>query len=93
MIEDDDLSRNCNIIWNKTSTDAKIEVNSKPVYNEILLKTQAKFYGDEATDLFDKEVLKIDSIHTCLTKIPLDSIFEVDENYYLQVFFKRMQVN
>ena len=34
LIEDDDLLKKCNTIWDKNSADIKKELDSKPVYNE-----------------------------------------------------------
>ena len=47
-----------------------------------------KFYSNEADDFHDEKVPKIDSKYTCLVVISLDSIFEIDEKYYLEVFLK-----
>ena len=38
--------------------------DSKPIYNRRLLKTKIKFYGDDATDFFDKVIP-----NTCLAVI------------------------
>ena len=37
-----------------------------------ILKTKIKFYVDEVTNIYDKEISKADSNHTCLTVIGLD---------------------
>ena len=37
------------------------------------LKTNLKFYGDEVTDFYEKEIPKLDSNHTCLAIISLNS--------------------
>ena len=50
------------------------------------LKTKIKSHGDEVTDFYDKEIPKVDSDHTCLAVISLDSALKKDENYYTQVF-------
>ena len=34
LIEDDDLLKKCNTIWDKNSADIKKEFDSEPVYNE-----------------------------------------------------------
>ena len=52
------------------------------------MKTKIKSHGNEVTDFYDKEIPKIDSNHTCLAVISLDSAFRKDENYYPQVFLK-----
>ena len=63
-------------------------LDSEPVYNEFFLKTKIKFHGDEVTDFYDKVILKVDTIHTCLSVVILDSALKKNENYYLQVFLK-----
>ena len=35
------------------------------------------------------KIPQVDSYHTCLAVISLDSALKKDENYYLQVFFKK----
>ena len=53
LIKHDDLLSKYNAIWDKISTDAKIDLNSKPVYKNV--------YGDKARDFHNKEVPKVDS--------------------------------
>ena len=77
----------------KVSADIKMEFDSKPVYNKIFLKTKTKSHGDEDTEIYDKEILKVDSNHTCSAFISLDSALKKDENYYLQVFPKECKYN
>ena len=88
MIENDDLLGKYNTIWDKVSADIKKEFDSQPVYNKVYLKTKIKFYGDEVTDFYDKEIPKVDSNHTCYAVISLDPPFKKDDSYYLQVFLK-----
>ena len=52
------------------------------------MKTKIKSNGNEVTDLYDKENPKVDSNHTCLAVVSLDSAVKKDENYYSQVFLK-----
>ena len=40
LIEDDDLLKKCNTVWDKVSTDIKKEFDSEPVYNK-------KFFGNQ----------------------------------------------
>ena len=47
-----------------------------------------KSYGDEFTDFYDREIPKVDSNHSCLAVISLDSALKKDEDYYAQVFLK-----
>ena len=86
LIEDDDLLEKYNTIWDKVSADIKKEF--EPVYNKIFLKIEIKSHGDEVADFYDKEILKVDSDHTCLAVISLDSDLNKDGSYYPQVFLK-----
>ena len=90
FIEGDKLLKKYNIIlfWDIVSADIKKETDSEPVYDKKYLKTKIKSYGEEVTDFCDKEIPKVDSDHTCLAIISLDSALKRDEIYYLQVFLK-----
>ena len=88
FIKDDDLLQKYNSIWGKVNADIKKGFDSEPVYNKEFLKTKIKSHADEVTDFYDKKIPKVDSNHTCLPVISLDSALEKDENYYPQVFLK-----
>ena len=88
LIEDDDLLEKYKTIWDKVSTDIKKEFNNEPVYNKNFLKPKIKPHGDEVTCFYNKEIPKVDSNHTCLAVISLDSAAKKHENYYPQVFLK-----
>ena len=45
-----------------------------------------KCHGDEVTDFYNKEIPKVDSYHTCLAVIKLDSALKKDDNFYPEVF-------
>ena len=86
LIEDDELLEKYNTIWDKVSVDIKKEFDSKPVYNKTYLKTKIKSHGDEVTGFYDKKIPKLDSNHTCLAVISLDSAVKKNDNYYSRVF-------
>ena len=88
LIEDDDLLEKYNTIWDKINADIKKEFDSKLVYNKEYLKTKIKSNGDENTDFYDQKIPNVNSNHTCLAVINLDSALKRDDNYYLQVFLK-----
>ena len=69
FIENDNLLKKYNTIWDKVSADIKKEFDSKAVYNKKFLKTKIKSYVGEATGFHDKEISKVDSNHTCLAEI------------------------
>ena len=88
FIEDDDILKKYNTIWNKISADIEKESESEIVYNKEFLKTKIKSHGDKGTDFYDKKIPKVASNHTCLAVITLDSALTKNDNYYLQVFLK-----
>ena len=87
LTEDDDLEK-YNTIWDKVSADVKKEFDSEPICNKEFLKTKIKSHGNEVTDCYNKKILKVNSSHTCLAAVSLDSGLKRVENYYLQVFWK-----
>ena len=82
MIEDDQSLEKFNTIWDKVSVDVKKEFDSKFVDNKNFLKTKIKTYDYEVTDSNNKQFLKVDSNHTCLAVMSLDSAFNKDGNYH-----------
>ena len=50
------------------------------------MKTKIKSHGDEVTDFYDNEIPELDSNHTCLAVISVDSALNKDRNFYSQVF-------
>ena len=74
FIEDDELLEKYDTIWDKVSVDIKKEFDSEHVYNKEFLKTEINSHGDDVTDSHDKKIPKVDSNHTCLAVISLDSV-------------------
>ena len=91
LIEDDDLFEKYNTVCDKFSVYLKKEFDSEPVYNKNYLKTKAKSHCDEVTNFYDKKIPKLDTNHTCLAVISLDSVLKKDDNYYPQVFLKEFK--
>ena len=86
----DDLLEKYGTIWDKVSIDIKKEFDSEPLYKKECSKTKTKSHGDEVTDFYNKKISNVDSYHTDLAVISLDSALKKDDSYYLQVFFKRV---
>ena len=55
LIEDKELLKKYNDIWNDVSNSIKEEFDSEPIYNKRYLKTKIKSCGDEAIDFHDKK--------------------------------------
>ena len=53
------------------------------------MKTKIKSYGDKVTHFYNEEIPKVESNHTCLAVISLDSALKKDGNCFLQVFLKK----
>ena len=87
LIEDDDLLKKYNNIWDKVSADVKI-IWKEPIYKKEFLKTKIKSYGYEVKNFIIKNIPKVVSNHTCLAVISLDSALKKDKNYYPQNFLK-----
>ena len=68
LMEDNELLEKYNTLWNKISADVIKEFDSNLTYNKYILKTKIRCYGDEPTDFYDREILKVESNHTCLAE-------------------------
>ena len=66
----------------------KIVFDSETVYNKKFLKSKVISHGDEFTNFYDNEIPKVDSNHTSLALISMDSALNKDGNYYPQLFLK-----
>ena len=77
-----------NTIWDKVSADIKKEFDREPVYNKNYLNTKIKSHSEEVRDFYDEKIPQLDSNHTCLAVISLDSTLKKNGNYYPQVFLK-----
>ena len=84
LIEDGDLLKKLNNIWNKVSADIKEE----PVYNKEFTKIKIKSHGDQVTGFYNKEIPKVGSNNTCLAVISLDSTLKKEDNCYWPLFLK-----
>ena len=80
LIENNDSFEKYNTIWDKVSADIEKQSDSKVVYYKKFLKRKIKSYSDHVTDYYDSESLKVDSDHTCLAIISLDSALNKDGN-------------
>ena len=72
LTEDDDLLEKYNTVWDKASAD--IKKNFMANLSTIKFFWKKKIYhGDEVTGFYDKKIPEVDSNHTCLAVISLDS--------------------
>ena len=85
--EDDNFFKKYNATWDKVRADMKKRI-WWTCLQLIKKKKKVKSNGDEVTDLYDKEIPKVDSNNTCLTVMSMDSAIKKNGNYYMQVFLK-----
>ena len=84
LIEDDELVKKNNDIWNKVSNIIKKEFDSKPIYNKKIWKTKIKCYGG----FCDKNMPKVGFNYICLAVTLIDFVLIKDEDFYSRKFLK-----
>ena len=57
LIEDNDLLKKYNTIWDKGNVDIK-KIASESIYNKEHLKAKIKSHGNEVTDFYDKKFIR-----------------------------------
>ena len=92
LIEDDDLLEKCNTNWDITSADIKKELDGELVYNKQFLETEIRSHSDEVTDFYDQKIPKVDSTHTCLAVISLDSAHKKMKTIIYKSFWKSVNM-
>ena len=90
LIEDDELLKKYNTIWDRINADIKSDFDSEPVYNEKFLKSKMKSYGDEAICFRNNKISNAGFNHTFLAAITIDSIIKKLKLSFASVF-NRMQ--
>ena len=65
--------KNIKLFGIKSALISKKVFYSNPVYNKNFLKIKIKSRGDEVGDFHNKEISKMNSDHTCLALINVDS--------------------
>ena len=79
LIEHDHLLEKYDAIWVKVSADIKKEFDSAPAYNKKNFENfERKSHGHKVTDFYDEEITKVNSNHTYLAVINLDSALKKD---------------
>ena len=85
------LLKNYNKIWEKIEKLMKIDFESKPVYgdNDKYIKTKIKIYaGSMITNFYNKKMPKEKVPCKCLSIIILNSVFKGNKKYYPQTFLE-----
>ena len=76
------------MVKDKVSADIKKNLIANLYIIKKNLKTKIKCHGDEVINFYGKKIPNVDSNHTYLAVISLDSALEKDDNDYLQMFLK-----
>ena len=85
------LLKNYNKIWEKTEKLMRIDFESKPVYgdDEKYMKTKIKIYADNViTNFHNKKMPKEKVPCKCLSIIMLDTVIKANKKYYPQTFLE-----
>ena len=82
------LLKNYNKIWEKIEKSIKINFEMKPVYGDYdkYIKTKLKIYADSIVTNFPKK--KIKSPCKCLSIKILDSVIKANKKYYPQILLQ-----
>ena len=90
-IEDDSVYLKYNEIWNKIKELlGGVEFHSKPIYDDIYIKTKVKTFSDMIKTLFSGEEIPKERIeYSCLSCISIDSVLKVDKKNYPQIYLEQ----
>ena len=86
-VNDKQLLKNYNKIWEKIEKLMRIDFESKPVYgdDDKYIKTKIKIYaGSMITNFHNKKMPKEKAPCKCLSIIMLDSVIKANKKYYPQ---------
>ena len=79
------LLKSYNKIWEKVEKLMKVDFESKPVHDDVYIKTKTKIYaGSVITNFRNKEMPKAKAPCKRLSIIMLDSVIKANKNYYPQ---------
>ena len=81
------ILKNYNKIWEKVEKLMRIDFESKPVYgdDDKYIKTKIKIYADNMiTNFHNKKMLKEKAPGKCFSIIMLDSVIKTNKKYYSQ---------
>ena len=90
-VNDKQLLKNYNKIWEKIEKLMRIDFESKPVYgdDDKYIKTKIKIYADNMiTNFHNKKMPKEKAPCKCLSIIMLDSVIKANKKYYPQTLLE-----
>ena len=89
LVHDKELFKKYNKVWNRIKDLFGKEFNSKPVFVDIYIKAKIK---SQITNFQGNEISIMDNNPRIFSVIALDSIFNVDEKDFLQIFLKDVNI-
>ena len=90
-INDKQLSKNYNKIWEKVEKLIKIDFESKFVYgnDDKYIKTKIKIYANSViTNFYNKKMPKEKASCKCLSIIMIDTVIKANKKYYPQTLWE-----
>ena len=90
-INDKQLSKNYNKIWEKVEKLIKIDFESKFVYgnDDKYIKTKIKIYSNSViTNFYNKKMPKEKASCKCLSIIMIDTVIKANKKYYPQTLWE-----
>ena len=90
-VNNNQLLKNYNTIWEKVEKLMKTDFESEPVYGDDYkyIKTKIKVYADNIiTNFHNKKMPKEKAPCKCLSIIMLDSVIKANKNYYPQTLLE-----
>ena len=90
-INNKQLLKSYNKIWEKIEKLMRIDSESKPIYgdDDKYIKTKIKIYADNMiTNFYNKKMPEEKAPCKCLSIIMLDSIIKANKKYYPQTFLE-----
>ena len=88
--EDEEIILKYNKIGKKIFKSYDFKLDSQPVYDKIYMKTKSKTYGEKANTAFsDNEIPKEKTHYSCIPAICIDSVLNLHEKNYLQVYLEQ----
>ena len=93
LIKNDELLEKYSEIWEKVKNDIKKEFDSKLLYNEKYPKAKIESNNWKISTNFHKnKISKEVSQFIFLSVILINSVFRTGNNYYPQVFFRKIWI-
>ena len=89
LIENDEVWKKYEDIWNVIKNKLNIKFNSQPIYENEYLKTKVReVNGNIKTNFLGNNVPKENTYHTCIVCITLDSVLKMNKKIYPQVYLE-----